>query len=383
MIKVNQKYGLSEPGIRDNNEDYVLWQDSSRIFVLCDGMGGHGHGEVASTTVSESVYNYLNNLSKETYEPSDLQDALNCALEQLTKEDIYDDEKKMGTTLVVAVINKMNVLVGHVGDSRCYHFNKDCIIKFRTKDHSKVQEAVDNEILTEEEAHTSAHKNILTRCVMAGKDKVDVEVDVLSIEDGDRLLLCSDGVVDALWDKEIQEILINRTPEDALAIIESECQAKSKDNFSAIILDLSQDEKPKGTDEINTTDSTGDLLDTDEQPIDFDNSLPSKEVLKSDSFLLRNKTYLRLFSAFVLGCAVAYCATRLCYGNKTDAKFPESKSSAECSQKELEKFKGKLDEFMEFQCDTSVLDTNNQPVMTLDKEQLYQSYKKFIENTSK
>lgn len=380
MIKVNNKCGLSKPGIRDNNEDYILWQESSRIFVLCDGMGGHGHGEVASRVVSESVHGFLDNLAKEAYEPSDLQDALNCSLEQLAKEDNYDDEKRMGTTLVVVVINKQNVLVGHVGDSRCYQFDKDCLKKFCTKDHSKVQEAVDAEILTEEEAHTSAHKNILTRCVMAGKDKVDVEVDVLSIEDGDRLLLCSDGVVDALWDKEIQEILISRTSEEALSIIESECQAKSRDNFSAILLDLSQDEKPKRMDVMNDNDSMEDLLDTDDQPTDFDNNLPSKEEPKPDSFLLRNKTYLSLFGAFVLGCAVASCAC-IWHGNKNNAELTKSKSAAECSQKELDNFKNSLDEFMKKQCDTTVRDTNNQPVLTLDKAQLYQSYRNFIKKS--
>lgn len=246
MIRIKTIGGFSKQGKRDNNEDYVLFKEEnnpdSRFIILCDGMGGHGHGEVASQTVADTVFEYLKSLGKEEYDSQDLQDAVNVAQSTLTAVNTFDDKKSMGTTLIVAVINKMNILVGHIGDSRCYLFDENGLKKFRTKDHSKVAEAIDAEILTEEEAFENSHKNLLTRCVMAGKTNVQIEVDNLQIENNDRMLLCSDGINDAMRDKEIEESMINRNVTNALDIIDSICSEKSGDNYSAIIVDFLQDE---------------------------------------------------------------------------------------------------------------------------------------------
>lgn len=246
MIRIKTIGGFSKQGKRDNNEDYVLFKEEydpdSRFIILCDGMGGHGHGEVASQTVADTVFEYLKSLRKEEYDSQDLQDAVNVAQSTLTAVNTFDDKKSMGTTLIVAVINKMNILVGHIGDSRCYLFDENGLKKFRTKDHSKVAEAIDAEILTEEEAFVNSHKNLLTRCVMAGKTNVQIEVDNLQIENNDRMLLCSDGINDAMRDKEIEESMINRNVTNALDIIDSICSEKSGDNYSAIIVDFLQDE---------------------------------------------------------------------------------------------------------------------------------------------
>ena len=246
MISISESNGISKQGVRENNEDYIKFyvdnnqSNLSRVIVLCDGMGGHAYGEIASKIVAESVFATLDS-NRADFTEDDLQLALDNALIALNKANVYDDCKKMGTTLVVAVINKNNVLVGHVGDSRCYLFDDDGIKLFRTKDHSKVAEAVEAEILTEEEAINSEYKNILTRCVIADKTDVKIEIDRLDIKDKDRLLLCSDGVIDAIRDEELSEILVNRNINDALALIDSKCQMKSKDNYSVIIADLKND----------------------------------------------------------------------------------------------------------------------------------------------
>lgn len=246
MIHINSIAGFSKQGSRKNNEDYILYREKdspdSRFIILCDGMGGHGHGEVASQTVAEATFDYLKGLAKSEYEAEDLQDAINVALSTLTSVDTFDDEKAMGTTIVVVVVNRMNVLVGHIGDSRCYLFDENGLKKFRTKDHSKVAEAIEAEILTEEEAFTNSHKNILTRCIISGKQDVTIDVDILTIESNDRMLLCSDGLNDAMRDSEIASCLINRSSDDALEILDSECAAKSHDNYSIILVDFTQDE---------------------------------------------------------------------------------------------------------------------------------------------
>ena len=244
MITITNLSAFTCPGPRPNQEDFIVssGDTADRIFVLCDGMGGHGHGDVASKTVAESVYSYLKELNLEEYTSENLQDAVDYAVEVLAKEDTFNDEKPMGTTLVVVAINRMSILVGHIGDSRCYQFDKDSNLKFRTKDHSKVHEAVDAEILTEEEAWNHPKKNILTRCIMSGKSDVRLDVDTIVVENGDMLLLCSDGVTDAMRDKHIQAVLVERSLDEISEIIESECSLKSRDNYSAILLSLNQDE---------------------------------------------------------------------------------------------------------------------------------------------
>ena len=271
MITISDINGFSKKGIRENNEDYIIYSTDfilptqTRVIVLCDGMGGHGHGEVASKIVAESVFETLAHSSKE-FSADDLQYALDNALITLNNVDTYNDSKKMGTTLVVAVINNNNVLVGHVGDSRCYLFDENCIKKFRTKDHSKVAEAVEAEILTEEEAFTSQYKNILTRSVMAGKMDVKIDIDRLDVNNKDRLLLCTDGIVDALRDDELAAILVNRNVDEALSMIDSVCGEKSHDNYSVIIADLHKE--PDKTRCIGTNVLQGDTSDNFESDVD-------------------------------------------------------------------------------------------------------------------
>lgn len=245
MISIKSISSFSCIGPRPNQEDYVIAPDdkSARIFILCDGMGGHGHGEVASKTIADSVHHYLIELNAVEYTEEDLQNAVDFGIKELMAADIYDDEKAMGTTLVIIVVNRMNVLVGHIGDSRCYLFSDDGVKKFRSKDHSMVQEAVDAEILTEEEAWNSPKKNILTRCITSKKSSVKIEIDKLQIENNDSMMLCSDGVTDALKDSQIQSIIVGRPSEDAANIIKTECEISSHDNFSLILISFSQDEK--------------------------------------------------------------------------------------------------------------------------------------------
>lgn len=247
MVQVINSASFCEKGeFREKNEDFIYpCGNQERIFVLCDGMGGHGHGEIASEIVGTSVFRYLKELQIDEYTPDVLQEALDFAVEQLNNADTYHDERRMGTTLVVVALNRYNVLVGHVGDSRCYLLDNCCNIKFRTRDHSMVAEAVENQILTEEEAYNSPKKNILTRSVQAGKDeKIEMTIDTLvDVTDGDYLLLCTDGVNDALRDNEIEAVLYEGILEERTLRLREMCDEKSHDNYSAIFLQLRQDEK--------------------------------------------------------------------------------------------------------------------------------------------
>lgn len=246
MIGVRNYFSFCEQGVRGNNEDFIYPATAGkndRIFVLCDGMGGHGHGEVASETVGMAVYRFLEVQHADVFTEEMLREALDFAVEELEKADNFDDdERRMGTTLVVVVLNEFEILIGHVGDSRCYHFSHSGELLFRTTDHSQVAEAVRLGLITEDEAFNHPKKNILTRCVQAkGENKIEMTIDRLKrTDDGDILLLCTDGVNDALRDADIERIVrVNAGNLDACAeAVKTECGKTSRDNYSAQFIEL-------------------------------------------------------------------------------------------------------------------------------------------------
>lgn len=234
MLKISDIQSFYQLGPRDNQEDYLLPADndkSTRILVLCDGMGGHGHGEVASKVVADTVYHYLTRLSCTTYTPEMLQQAVDRANAALAQADSYHDARAMGTTLVIVALNDRSVLIGHIGDSRCYVFDAHGNIKFRTTDHSLVAQAVASGIITEEEAFTSPKKNVITRCVMAGQETPHIDVDTIDIANGDSVMLCSDGVSDALRDPELVGVLGH-----GIESLRQYCEENAKDNNTMLMV---------------------------------------------------------------------------------------------------------------------------------------------------
>lgn len=245
MLNIKQIYQFVQQGPRSNQEDSIYPDSPSaeqRLFLLCDGMGGHGHGELASQTCVQSIASYLNGKGDVQYTADDIQAAADCAVDAITARSMPDSERTPGTTLVVAAMNPMELIIGHVGDSRAYLFGSDGSIKYRSHDHSRVQEAVDNGILTEEEARTSPYKNIITRALMGDGEHKAVEFDYLHPDDNDILLICSDGVTDALDDRTLRELFIALPFEEACATIAARSDDESHDNNTAIIIQFTQDE---------------------------------------------------------------------------------------------------------------------------------------------
>ncbi|MDR0983003.1 MAG: protein phosphatase 2C domain-containing protein [Culturomica sp.] len=240
MIDIISRGSFSEQGRRDNNEDAIATTEDGRCFIVCDGMGGHGHGEIASRTVADSMAFFFQNLPGPA-NTQNMQPALEYAIEMLDKEDNFDDERKMGTTAVLAVLTESAVLVGHVGDSRLYHIRPEEGLLFRTKDHSQVQQWIDAEILTEEEAAVHPKKNLITRCIQPHSSQpIVMEIDERTdLKSGDWFFLCTDGVTDALTDGQIVEIIANHgTAEEKVEQIKSLCAERSKDNYSGFLLEI-------------------------------------------------------------------------------------------------------------------------------------------------
>ena len=130
-MQINKPYALNEQGRRENNEDAICPHKNkadvnSRYFIVCDGMGGHENGEVASNTVCDSFAEFLKVVSPDDFDETILERAVNFALDQLDEKDnIADEDSKMGTTLTFLCLSNTHAIMAHIGDSRIYHLRKN------------------------------------------------------------------------------------------------------------------------------------------------------------------------------------------------------------------------------------------------------------------
>ena len=246
-IIIRQPLGFSEIGRKDNQEDCVYPSFSkvnknNRFFILCDGMGGHDNGEVASSTVCEALGHYF-----ETHIPEDgvmtvdiFNSALGYAYDCLDKKESAEQKKKMGTTMTCLYLHKNGYLVAHIGDSRIYHVRPKRGILYQSSDHSLVNDLLRVGELTEEEAVNYPHKNIITRAMQPNLERRH-KADVFSFDDvvdGDYFFLCSDGVLEQLTNDALCEILSDDSLSDSqkLAAIKNISYGNTKDNFTCYLI---------------------------------------------------------------------------------------------------------------------------------------------------
>lgn len=203
---------------RKQNQDQVgvfYNQDQAAILLLCDGMGGHNAGDVAS----EMAIYHVGNAWESTENMTDaniISDWLTDQIKEANahifeKANQYHDLSGMGTTIVAAVPleDLAQVVLAHVGDSRIYIHQADAL-KQITKDHSFVQELLDMDMITKEEAQVHPQKNIVTRAIGIAAD-VDVDINVVDFLVDDTLLLCSDGLTDMVEETEALAILTDES----------------------------------------------------------------------------------------------------------------------------------------------------------------------------
>src|SRR5215467_9340655 len=185
---------------RRNEDNYVV---APPLFAVADGMGGAQAGEVASQLAASAL---------EAGDSDGLEGTKKIdALIQEANRRIFDrastdpSASGMGTTMTVALVEGMNVAIGHVGDSRAYLVRGEQMEQL-TEDHSLVNELMKSGKLSEEEADTHPQRSVITRAV--GTDP-DVDVDTFAIEGqiGDVFLICSDGLTDMVDDEQIHEVL--------------------------------------------------------------------------------------------------------------------------------------------------------------------------------
>lgn len=253
-MKIYKPICLNERGKRGNQEDsiYPLPGEATvndRTFLVCDGMGGHEAGEVASSTVCETLPAYLKAHDSEPFGPDLLRDALTAAYEALIAKDHSRSEKKMGTTLTLLHLTDTMVYVAHIGDSRVYHLRPTGAggvykLIHRTQDHSLVNELVRAGVITEAEAENHPRKNVITRAMQPRDDRRDGATFYRTndVQPDDIFFLCSDGVSGAMTEEMLCSLCTdsNFTDEERMKMIAEQCAEHSNDNYSAYLIHIEE-----------------------------------------------------------------------------------------------------------------------------------------------
>lgn len=227
--------------VRAHNEDSHLVMTPQGLFAVADGMGGHAAGEVASRIAIDAVREVFD---EESLSPESVPELLRRAVERSNDriaERIRSQPEYlgMGTTLVILLANSQQFWIAHVGDSRAYLIRNDEIIQLTT-DHSFVNELVRLGMLSREEAARDPRRNVVTRALGSGS-RVSPDIAQGSMQPGDVVLLCSDGLNTMLDDDEILAI-VRQNGQDLPAachqLVEAANHAGGEDNVTVVLAGL-------------------------------------------------------------------------------------------------------------------------------------------------
>ncbi len=225
--------GLSDAGrVREHNEDAIAWDAEQGWAVLADGMGGHLAGEVASAIAVETISGEL----KRAVGARVLQRAVEQANAAIHQQAMAEPRlHTMGTTVVAVSLQEGRLDCAHVGDSRLYRLRNGELHQL-TRDHSLVQELVDEGMMDVEQARTSGQKNVITRA-LGLESTVEIELSTDLTRSNDCYLLCSDGLSDRLRDEQIATLLAGEVlPEVARALVDEANEHGGEDNISVIVI---------------------------------------------------------------------------------------------------------------------------------------------------
>jgi len=250
IIKINAPVGIYEIGARAKQEDALFpslgeLQQEQQVVVVCDGIGGHDYGEIASSVVSRAVgawvRDYVSDDSPMTYEKA--LEAVAFAQEQLNAASReHPSDKPMGTTLAMLVIGRNGIVAAHIGDSRIYHVRPSSgTILYRSRDHSLVNDLFMKGVLSRRETELSTKRSILTRAMLPSPQPAqtpDVAM-ITNVEPGDYFLVCSDGVCGEITDEQLLEVLMRNNSGDQMKLAAIQMLAKNgSDNRTAVLFQV-------------------------------------------------------------------------------------------------------------------------------------------------
>ena len=221
--------------------------EKDRLFILCDGMGGHAAGEVASATVCEAMSKTINSaLEKgEKFSKQLLLEAIEAAYDLLDVRDTSEKgQKKMGTTMTFLMLHENGATIAHIGDSRVYHIRpktgKKQDVVFCTRDHSLVNELIKIGEITEEEALNHPQKNVITRAMQPNlehRHKADI-ITTKNIRPGDYFYMCSDGMLEQTSDDNLCFMLANDVTDEEKRDMLLNNSKHNRDNHSAHLIHI-------------------------------------------------------------------------------------------------------------------------------------------------
>ena len=317
-MKLGMPYALNEIGGRSNQEDSIFpvkgeADESTRLFLVCDGMGGHENGEVASGLVCSTFGKLLANVDHEGFTVEMFLDALNEAYDALDREDPDPQSmRKMGTTLTFLHLNDHEVVVAHMGDSRVYHVrpSEQNAIIYQSSDHSLVNELVRAEIITPEEALTHPRRNVITRAMQPKLDprhKADVRT-FNDVQAGDYFFLCSDGVLESVSNDALVEILRRDVSDvEKIEAVKALCAASSRDNFSAYLVPVVEG-LPYVEPEVVSAELVDELEDTHLVEDDVEVTVPHESANSRYMHPERKRSFRSYLSPMTVGLAVVALA---------------------------------------------------------------------------
>jgi protein phosphatase len=247
--------GLTDVGrSRAHNEDSMRINLERGLFLVADGMGGHGHGDVASRVAVEAIVDHMDQAYRRWDEgegldeqgirpvPVELKYSIHAAHRSVVGA-VSEDQTLagMGTTVVGLAATADAMVVAHVGDSRAYRFRQGQL-ELMTEDHTWVNEQVKAGYLSPEQARSHPLKSVVTRAV-GGDHQVEVELNEIDTEDGDVFLVCSDGLTTMLTDVEIHEMLIAESglEECCQQLVELANEKGGVDNITVILVQVARD----------------------------------------------------------------------------------------------------------------------------------------------
>ena len=233
---------------RKLNQDFVYASDEPvgnlpNVYIVADGMGGHNAGDFASKCTVETITREIRGCFEKNAIRI-LSKAIMVANERI-RQKAREDERLygMGTTVVAATCIGKYLQVANVGDSRLYIINEEEVRQV-TRDHSLVEEMVRMGGIDRKAARNHPDKNIITRAIGA-RDTIEIDFFNEELQDGDIVLMCSDGLSNMLEDEEIGKILRKKgsLEERAEKLIEAANNNGGKDNIAVIIIDMFADER--------------------------------------------------------------------------------------------------------------------------------------------
>jgi serine/threonine protein phosphatase PrpC len=247
-----EAYGRTDVGRRRKvNEDSFLVAPDASLFAVCDGMGGHNAGEVASRMAIETLLAFVEKSAVEkeitwpwgldanlSFDANRLKTAIRLANSRVFQAaDNREELTGMGTTVVATVVTTNVMTIGSAGDSRCY-LVRGGELKQLTRDDSWVSAALGEGILNSDDVEHHPLRNVITKAVGA-RDTIDLDVIEHSLQPGDVAMLCSDGLHGMINDQEIARLLVpvpDSLEEASARLVEAANEAGGRDNVTVVLL---------------------------------------------------------------------------------------------------------------------------------------------------